>query len=73
MLLTFRVPYSVGPLNPASKNAWVVRNSSEKITPWNFENVVDTEKSAEEFIRKLTSKCTVSQKRRCSSKRFYII
>lgn len=22
MLLTFRVPYYVGPLNPASKNAW---------------------------------------------------
>lgn len=62
MLLTFRVPYYVGPLNPASKNAWVVRNSSEKITPWNFENVVDTEKSAEEFIRKLTSKCTYLKK-----------
>ena len=52
----FRIPYYVGPLNTKSPNLWVVR-TDEKIYPWNFENNVDTEKSAEEFIKKLINKC----------------
>lgn len=52
----FRIPYYVGPLNTESPNSWVVR-TDEKIYPWNFENNVDTEKSAEEFIKKLINKC----------------
>lgn len=52
----FRIPYYVGPLNTKSPNSWVVR-TDEKIYPWNFEKNVDTEKSAEEFIKKLVNKC----------------
>lgn len=52
----FRIPYYVGPLNTKSPNSWVVR-TDEKIYPWNFEKNVDTEKSAEEFIKKLINKC----------------
>ena len=29
-----------------------------KIYPWNFENVIDVEQSAENFIRRMTNKCT---------------
>lgn len=63
-LLTFRIPYYVGPLNDAHKsadsNCWIVRrtDSKERITPWNFEKEVDTEKCAEAFIRRMTNKCT---------------
>ncbi len=57
-LLTFRIPYYVGPLNNHSKFSWIVKKSQEKIVPWNFESVVDTEKSAEAFIKRMTSKCT---------------
>ena len=57
-LLTFRIPYYVGPLNRHSKFSWIVKKSHEKILPWNFESVVDTEKSAESFIKRMTSKCT---------------
>ena len=60
-LLTFKIPYYIGPLNDAHKdsgNCWIVKRSSEKITPWNFESVVDTEQSAENFIRRMTNKCT---------------
>lgn len=32
--------------------------TGEKIYPWNFENVVDADNSAEKFINNLTSKCT---------------
>lgn len=46
----------MGPLNTKSPNSWVVR-TDEKIYPWNFEKNVDTEKSAEEFIKKLINKC----------------
>ena len=60
-MFRFRIPYYVGPLykNPNEKNnhSWVVR-SSEKITPWNFEQVVDLEKCAENFITRMTAVCS---------------
>ncbi|MBF0714024.1 type II CRISPR RNA-guided endonuclease Cas9 [Gemella sp. GH3] len=61
-LLEFRIPYYVGPLNNYHEdkggNSWVVRNSTTPITPWNFDEVVDKEKSAEKFINRMTKKCT---------------
>lgn len=61
-LFEFRIPYYVGPLNTAKgENCWMVRNDGyegEKITPWNFNEVVDIDKSAEKFIRRMTNKCT---------------
>ena len=36
----------------------MVRKSDGKITPWNFDNKVDKDASAEKFIRKMTNKCT---------------
>lgn len=56
-IFDFRIPYYVGPLNKHSENSWIVRKAGE-ITPWNFKDIVDVDKSAEEFINKLTSKCT---------------
>lgn len=56
-IFNFRVPYYVGPLNKHSDKSWVVR-TDDKIYPWNFEKVVDIDKSAEKFIENLTSKCT---------------
>lgn len=59
---TFRIPYYVGPLNDYHKNnggnAWIYRNSNEKIKPWNFEEIVDLHKSEEEFIRRMLNQCT---------------
>lgn len=52
-----RIPYYVGPLNPNSPNKWVVR-TGEKIYPWNFDKVVDIERSAENFIINLIGRCT---------------
>lgn len=64
-LVSFRIPYYVGPLNEKrnQKNsrqfAWMVRKvENEKIYPWNFEDVVDVEESAEKFITNMTNKCT---------------
>lgn len=63
-LMTFRIPYYVGPLNhahPAGTNngfSWVVRKKAGKVCPWTFEDMVDTKKSAEAFIANLTNKCT---------------
>lgn len=56
-LLTFRVPYYVGPLNKNSKFAWIERKD-EKIYPWNFEDVVDVDRSAYNFIKRMTNKCS---------------
>lgn len=57
-IISFRVPYFVGPLNAHSPHAWIQRRAEGKITPWNFEQVVDLEASEEAFIRKLTNDCT---------------
>ena len=56
-LLTFRVPYYVGPLNNSSSFAWIVKKGKEKIYPWNFEEEVDLIASAEIFIKRMTNQC----------------
>ncbi len=62
-LFTFRIPYYVGPLNRQTEGkesifSWAIRKNDEKIYPWNFEEVIDVEASAEKFIRRMTNKCT---------------
>lgn len=59
-LMTFKIPYYVGPLNDAHKSdkfAWVERKERGKVYPWNFEEKVDIAKSAEKFICQMTNKC----------------
>jgi len=56
-VFNFKIPYYIGPLNKNSKFAWLER-TDEKISPWNFSDVVDTKKSAENFIVRMTAKCT---------------
>lgn len=64
MLLTFRIPYYVGPLNDLhaeKKFAWVKKYDgmkNVKITPWNFDKVVDKHASEDAFIDRMTNKCT---------------
>ena len=60
-ILTFRIPYYVGPLNdrdPKAANTWVARRSHDKIYPWNFDQIVDRELSASRFITRMTAQCT---------------
>lgn len=61
-IFTFKLPYYVGPLNGIKKGDdvtnWVERKQKEKIYPWNFDEIVDKEASAEKFIRRMTNKCT---------------
>ena len=55
-ILTFRIPYYVGPLARGNRDfAWLTRNSDQAIRPWNFEEIVDKASSAEEFINKMTN------------------
>ncbi|SJX68551.1 CRISPR-associated protein, Csn1 family [Weissella confusa] len=70
-LFKFRIPYYVGTLakrpgwrnedgmltktDTVAKNSWVVRKSDEKVTPWNFSEVVDKEASAVNFIERMTN------------------
>lgn len=64
-LLTFRIPYYVGPIvankfMEGHKYAWFERkdNNNERINPFNFEKIVDINKSAENFITRMTNFCT---------------
>ena len=61
-LLTFRIPYYVGPLITPKQQAesgenvfaWMVRkNPSGNITPYNFDEKVDREASANTFIQRM--------------------
>ncbi|MBP1047383.1 type II CRISPR RNA-guided endonuclease Cas9 [Enterococcus sp. BWM-S5] len=55
-ILTFRIPYYVGPLAKGNSNfAWLTRKKEESITPWNLEEVVDLSQSATDFIEKMTN------------------
>ena len=62
MTFKFKIPYYVGVLNSYHQNkggnSWAVRKEEGKIYAWNFEQKVDIEKSAEEFIKRMTNKCT---------------
>lgn len=62
-IMEYRIPYYVGPLNDHHSVynngfAWVSRKRSGRITPWNFDEMVDKEESAERFIENLTNKCS---------------
>ncbi len=63
-ILEFKIPYYVGPLSRnLNKNcyeqfAWIEKIKNEKVLPWNFNEIVDTVKSAENFITRMTNKCT---------------
>lgn len=62
-ILEFKIPYYVGPLNPAHSienggYAWVVRKEAGQVLPWNFEQKIDVQASAVKFIENLTNKCT---------------
>lgn len=57
-LLEFRIPYYVGPLNKNSQFAWLERNNSVKVTPYNFSEVIDKETTAERFIKRASAHCT---------------
>ena len=55
-ILTFRIPYYVGPLARGNSDfAWLTRNSDEAIRPWNFEEMVEKASSAEDFIHRMTN------------------
>lgn len=65
MLFEFRIPYYVGPLNDSHKEekgmkgfSWIVKKENIPIRPWNFDEVVDKDKTAELFIRRMTNNCT---------------
>ena len=60
-ILEFRIPYYVGPLvsDKKSEFAWMERKvENVKITPYNFDEIVDKEKTAENFIKRMISHCT---------------
>ncbi|MBR2376544.1 MAG: type II CRISPR RNA-guided endonuclease Cas9 [Clostridia bacterium] len=59
-IFLYKIPYYIGPLNQASPNAWVAKkeNFVGKITPWNFDEAIDKAQSNENFIRRMTNKCT---------------
>ena len=75
-LVTFRIPYYVGPLTQRNARldahdnprfAWSERKPGMEnaiITPWNWDSIIDKGKSAENFIKRMTGICTYFARRR---------
>ncbi len=63
-MLTCRIPYYIGPLNSYKGErafAWSQKKNGmekEKVYPWNVEEVIDTDITAERFITNMTKYCT---------------
>ena len=60
-MLTSKIPYFVGPLNSGSRFAWMSKKAGMEnisVYPWNVEEVVDVDKTAEKFITRMTNYCT---------------
>lgn len=60
-ILTFRIPYYFGPLNETSEHAWIKRlegKENQRILPWNYQDIVDVDATAEAFIKSMTNTCT---------------
>lgn len=55
-IMTFRIPYYVGPLTEKeSRFSWMVRSEEGAIRPWNFDEKVDLGQSAVNFIERMTN------------------
>lgn len=59
-IIEYKIPYYVGPLgrNGQEVSGWMIRKKEGHILPWNFNDMVDVDKSAERFIQSMVSKCT---------------
>lgn len=69
-LVAFRIPYYVGPLTTKNARkddkgnlrfAWAQRiegKENEPIKPWNWEEIIDKDKSATAFIQRMTGTCS---------------
>lgn len=59
-IFCFRIPYYGGPISPKATSCWAVRRpgmENVKVTPLNYDKVMDLHKTAENFISKLIGRC----------------
>lgn len=59
-IFKFIIPYYVGPLTNVEKSdkAWMVRKTDGKIYPWNYDEIIDLDKTEIKFIQRMQRKCT---------------
>lgn len=72
-ILSFKIPYYAGPLIEENKNqySWLIKKEqfiNEPIRPWNFDIVVDKEKTSERFISRMQNRCTYLNNEFCLPK-----
>ena len=61
-LLTFQIPYYVGPTSENSGknggNGWVVRREDGQVLPWNIDEKIDMKATSAAFISRMVRRCT---------------
>lgn len=73
-LMTFRIPYYVGPLaSEQNEFSWIERYDNGEIRPWNIKERVDLIASAEKFVKKMTNYDTYLPKERVLPKHSFLL
>lgn len=77
-IITYKIPYYVGPLisykgekhdEIFNQFGWAkYKQNNVKVTPWNFDDVVDKQESQSKFIEKLISNCAYLPTEQCLPK-----
>ena len=57
-IFTFKLPYYIGPLKTGGNFAWSVKKKDGVIYPWNYDEMINDEASAEKFIDRMRNHCT---------------
>lgn len=57
-LITFQIPYYIGPISERSKTGWVIRKEEGSVLPWNLEEKVDVKETSEQFIFQMVRRCS---------------
>ena len=60
-IFKYRVPYYVGPITTKdnSKHKWLIyKDTNLKLYPWTLNHIIDLDATEQEFIQRMTNKCT---------------
>lgn len=58
LIFSYHIPYYVGPLGKTEKGWLIKKDDNAVITPFNYQEVIDMDETAKEFIQRMQNKCT---------------
>lgn len=56
-IFLYKIPYYFGPMSTNSEKSNIVKKSDERITPWNYKDIIDDDATKINFMNRLTNNC----------------